>query len=122
MAPPCDDSKSRAPRLANGPDRRRVVRVPLPGHLQYVHEGEVRRESVVDISEGGLRLQLFEPPPVRARLKLFLPLPRSDRGASSLCFLEGEVVWQSEDGAGIAFSDPSAESLSRVRSFVRHSA
>jgi hypothetical protein len=92
----------------------------LDRQLQYVRCGEIRKERVVDISEGGLRLETMHPVPVHARLKLFVPLPRSDSAASSLCFLEGEVVWRSAIAAGVAFTDPPIESLSRLRSFVRH--
>jgi type IV pilus assembly protein PilZ len=81
-------------------DRRQSPRVPVTLELSYFSEGQLARDLVTDLSEGGLFVRTRKPLPIGTEVALQLELP------SGVTRLHGRVVWlrnAAEDGMGIAF-------------------
>jgi len=87
--------------LSTGPDRRVHARHRLtPGYaavyVQVVEDGRARilDGHVYDVSEGGVRIELDEAPPIGTIVSLCLQLP----GAAGGIFATGQIVRHFDDG------------------------
>lgn len=84
------------------PERRQSARVPVTLELSYFSAGQLARDLVTDVSEGGLFVRTRKPLPIGTEVELHVELPEG------VTRLQGRVVWlrgprAGEDGMGIAF-------------------
>lgn len=98
---------------------RQHPRVPLTAAVQYQIDGKVYEARLVEISEGGLRLENGEPLSPGVTLRLFVPMPAGPDGRLHMCLLTGQVVWSQAKVVGIQFVDPSIDSLLELRKSTR---
>ncbi len=113
-------TKSISSRQPESPDRRRAPRVSCRRPLHVVSGRDVWTAEAQDISEGGIRLGRSERPlPGQGRLQIFISLPTPEGPGSSLCLLEGEIVWANEEQAGLRLVDVAEEHRACLRGLVR---
>ena len=86
--------------------------------VKITHQGMLRKESLIDLSEGGAFVRSRLPPPVGSQVKFELRPPLSLRTIS----LEGRVAWQRRTGDnrgyGIEFVKASARESERIRKLL----
>lgn len=68
--------------------------------VRITHQGQTRREFLVDLSEGGAFVRSAEPPDVGHEVELHLKPPRALLGGFSL---KGRVAWQRLTGQATGF-------------------
>jgi type IV pilus assembly protein PilZ len=91
-------------------ERRQSPRVPVTLELSYFSEGQLARDLVTDLSEGGLFVRTRRPLPIGTEVELQLELPAGVTRA------KGRVVWLrgADDGMGIAFVGDLPETIRRL--------
>ncbi len=115
---PLDDELT-APETA-ATERRDNARHPYVQHVEFVAESHFFAGLTQDISSGGLFVATYEMVPVGTKLTIQLELPDGNE-----LEVEGVVRWQRREptqdserpGIGIAFTNLSAENLTRIRAF-----
>lgn len=92
------------------------IETDLP--VKITHEGKLRKESLIDLSEGGAFVRSRLPLPVGSQVKFELRPPLSLRTIS----LEGRVAWQRRTGEnrgyGVEFVRATAGSAERIRTLL----
>lgn len=80
-------------------EKRQSPRVPVTLELSYFSAGQLARDLVTDLSEGGLFVRTRKPLAIGTEVELHVELP------DGVTRVRGRVVWLrgAEDGMGIAF-------------------
>lgn len=103
---------------------RRYERFPLRLRVEYLWQGEMRREYTDNLSRGGVFIDSFDPPPIDAELTLHL----FSAGAHSGVMMEGRVVYSVDAasaasagvraGAGVRFTEPASVTRHRLEALL----
>ncbi len=104
------------------PQRRRSARVPLNAVVHYHMDGSDFVNLASDISEDGIFIRNFSPPPVGTEVRLKVRLPDQADGQLQLVgkvVRVADSVGVEERGMGVEFAAIQADSLQTVRRFVR---
>ncbi len=101
-------------------ERRCVDRCRLSEKVQWSTGDSRYVSTVLDISEGGIRMacgecavQLFQ------RIKLFIPLPSEDHLSKEMFYVEGVVVWKNACELGVSFLSPDKETVQKLRAYIQ---
>lgn len=107
--PPTDTSEER--RISDRCDLNETVQWSL-GNLRH-------SSQVLDISEGGMRLSRgVQAVPLFQKIKIFIPLPSTERGHKKMCFVEGVIVWKNKRELGVSFLPPPKDVVTKLRSYI----
>ena len=104
-------------------DKRRSDRLPMFRVCRYKIEGREYADLSTNISEQGIFIKNFAPPPVGTGVTLTVTLP--EEWSSMPLLILGKVAWvddgedQHKNGMGIEFSSVQADSLPMIEDFVR---
>ena len=103
-------------------ERRQQARTAFSGQAYLTFDGRCRCETVVDVSPDGLQLRSDVRLRIGATVKVFLPLPGSDDGAT-LSLLKGRVVRRTRglegSGLGIEFEPGALDTRSLLHAHLR---
>ncbi len=100
-------------------NRRKYARASWQEWARCVGAGGLERsEQVLDLSEGGLRIKQSPMFQLFAKMEVFLHLPSDGPEGPVLCPVRGVIVWRNQHGMGIKFTDPSDETVDKLRKFI----
>jgi type IV pilus assembly protein PilZ len=96
-------------------ERRAFPRIPVSLAVEYRSEGELRRDLVIDQSEGGLFIRTSRPLPIGTELELVIQV-----AGEPPMRVRGRVVWErllgkgpDQPGMGVGFVGPVDPRLTR---------
>ena len=106
----------RAARALMKRERRRNIRIPVEMPVNLTFHGRTEQKSVtVDLSEGGVAVQLGQRPPSSGPIRVGFTLP----GVEFRVECEGEIAWENAGKqAGIRFLDPSPEIRDQIKAWL----
>ncbi len=93
--------------------RRRWVRGPFAGRVQWCRKGVPLLVEARDIGGGGVRLRVAEPALLRSLLTLYIALPGEDFFTAL-----GRVVHRRDDAMGVQFIGLPARHVERLDGLV----
>jgi hypothetical protein len=99
--------------------QRRHSRISLSEPVQYYVDGKLHRDRLIDVGEGGLRLEGADPLPLMSKIRLFVSFRTGRGGRSRMCVFDCQVVWRGFNGVGVQFVDPPIDSLAELRALMR---
>ena len=88
-------------------DRRQHPRKPCSMRVTYATQDLLGRDTIKDISVGGVHIDTMVPFPVGQKITLMLSPPDVEKEIS----IPGEVVWGPGQGIGVSFTQPPSKEL-----------